>query len=57
MKMFFLNDLQKLDIKVDEENSESSYSLISNKFLEVVNKHALLKKKLLRGNHFPFVTK
>ena len=40
----FLNDLQKLDIKVDEENSESSYSLISNKFLEVVNKHAPLKK-------------
>ena len=53
----FFNDIQKLDIKLDEENSESSYSLISNKFLEVVNKHALLKKKLLRGNHFPFVTK
>ena len=42
---------------VDEENSESSYSLISNKFLEVVNKHAPLKKKVLRGNHSPFVTK
>ena len=32
---------------VDEENSESSYSLISNKFLVVVNKHAPLKKKIL----------
>ena len=32
----FLNDLQKLDIKLDEENSESSYSLILNK--QVVNK-------------------
>ena len=53
----FLNDLQKLDIKLDEKNSESSYSLISNKFLEVVNKHALLKKKVLRGNYSPFVTK
>ena len=41
----FLNDLQKLEIKLDEENSESSYSLISNKFPEVVNKHAPLKKK------------
>ena len=41
----FLNDLQKLEIKLDEENSESSYSLISNKFLKVVNKHAPLKKK------------
>ena len=53
----FLNNLQKLGIKLDEENSESSYSLISNKFLEVVNKHAPLKKKVLRGNHSPFVTK
>ena len=53
----FLNDLQKLEIKVDEENSESSYSLISNKFLEVVNKHAPSKKNFLRGNHSPFVTK
>ena len=41
----FLNNLQKLGIKLDEENSESSYSLISNKFPEVVNKHAPLKKK------------
>ena len=57
MKMFFLNDLQKLDIKVDEENSESSYSLISNNFLEVVDKHAVTKKKNLKGNHSPFVTK
>ena len=55
--MFFLNDLQKLDIKVDEENSESSYSLISNNFLEVVDKHAVTKKKNLKGNHSPFVTK
>ena len=53
----FLNNLQKLGIKLDEENSESSYSLISNKFLWVVKKHALLKKKKLRGNHSPFVTK
>ena len=53
----FLNDLNKLDIKLDEENSESSYSLISNKFPEVVNKHVPLKKKNLRGNDSPFVTK
>ena len=53
----FLNDLQKLDIKLDKENSESNYSLISNKFLEVVNKHAPLKKKILKGNHAPLATK
>ena len=38
-------------------NSESSYSLIPNEFLEVVNKHAPLKKKILGGNHSLFVTK
>ena len=32
---------------VDEENSESSYSLTSNKFLVVVNKQAPLKKNIL----------
>ena len=53
----FLNESQKLDIKLDEKNSESSYPLISNKFLEVVNKNAPLKKNILRGNHSPFVTK
>ena len=52
----FLNDLQKLEIKLDEQNSESSYSLSSNKFLEVLKKHAPLKKKVLKGNHSPFVS-
>ena len=32
---------------VDEEDSESSYSLTSNKFLVVLNKQAPLKKKIL----------
>ena len=53
----FLNDLQKIEIKLDEQNSESSYSLSSNKFLEVLKKHAPLKKKVLKGNHSPFVSK
>ena len=53
----FLNDLRKLEIKLDEQNSESSYSLISNKFLEVLKKHAPLKKKVLKGNHSPSVSK
>ena len=42
----FLNDLHKPDIiKLEEENSESSYSLISNEFLEVVNKYAPSRRK------------
>ena len=43
----FFNDLHKLNITLDEEISEKvdeeiSYSLISNKVLEVVNKQAPL---------------
>ena len=46
-----------MNMIVDEEHSESSYLLISYKFLEVVNKHAPLKEKILRGTHSLFVTK
>ena len=46
-----------MNMIMDEEHSESSYLLISYKFLEVVNKHALLKEKTLRGIHPLFVTK
>ena len=44
-------------MKLHEETSESSYSLLSSKFLEVISKFAPLKKNILRGNHSPFVTK
>ena len=50
----FLNDLQKLEIKLDEENSESCYSLISNKFSRDCKQTCSVKEKVLRGNHFPF---
>ena len=46
-----------MNMIIDEEHSESSYLLISYKFLEVVNKHAPLKEKILRGIHSFFVTK
>ena len=53
----FLNDLQKLEVKLDEENSKSSYSLISIKFLEVVNEHAPLKKKGFKRQPLSFRNK
>ena len=33
------------------------YTSFEEKFLEVLNKHATLKKKVLRANHAPYVTK
>ena len=37
MKMFFLMTKKKLDIKLHEENTEGSYSLISNKNCKIIS--------------------
>ena len=42
-------------ISFDNENSNQNYNVLSNRFLEVVNVHALLKTKIVRGNDAPFV--
>ena len=53
----FLNDLNKTMISFDNENPNQNYNVLSNRFLEVVNVHALLKTKIVRGNDAPFVDK
>ena len=53
----FLNDLNKTIISFDNENPNQNYNVLSNRFLEVVNVHALLKTKIVRGNNAPFVDK
>ena len=35
----------------------NSYETFELEFLEVLNKHALLKKRFVRTNHVPFMTK
>ena len=52
----FLNDLNKTIISFDNENPNQNY-VLSNRFLEVVNDHAPLKTKIIRGNDTPFVDK
>ena len=37
--------------------SIKSYGLFENAFLETLNKHAPIKKKMLRANHAPYITK
>ena len=41
-------------VKLDEENSESSYSLISNKFLEVVKQTCSMKEKSFKRQPISF---
>ena len=56
-KSKFFNDLNKTIITFDNENSNQNYNVLSNRFLEVVNIHAPLKTKFVRGNDAPFVDK
>ena len=53
----FLNDLSKIIITFDNKNPNQDYNVLKNRFLEVVNVHASLKTKIVRGNDSPFVDK
>ena len=49
----FLSDLNSIDVRLDKENPNQCYDLLTKSFLE----HAPLKKKTIRGNHASFVNK
>ena len=53
----FLEDLNSTDVSLNTDEPNENYSFITDKFLNVVNRHAPLKKKTLRGNQAPFLTK
>ena len=55
----FLSDLQAapFDHVLDLPNSEMAYNKFKSLFDKVVEKHVPLKKKVLRGNQAPFMTK
>ena len=52
-------DRTKFKNNLNEKLSEgiSNYESFETTFIEVLNKHAPLKKKLLRANHAPYITK
>ena len=39
------------------ENKEATYETFKDMFMSVIDKHAPLKTRLIRGNHAPFVDK
>ena len=53
----FLNDLKEKNIKIDEKDPKQNYQSFTKTFLTFVNKHAPLKKRIMRGNKAPFMTK
>ena len=52
-----LNDVAKLKFELGSKDPHKGYDTITNNFLNVVNKHAPLKKKPIRGNDTPFRNK
>ena len=56
-KMFheekFLKDLKETNIIIDEKDPNQNYQSLTKTFLKFVNKHAPLKKRIVRGNQTP----
>jgi len=54
----FNNNLFKDDLKIMlHSNTQSDYTVFETIFLKILNKHAPLKKKVIRANHAPYITK
>ena len=53
----FLNDLKETNIVMKEKDPKQIYQSLTKNILTVVNKHAPLRKKIVRGIQSPFMTK
>ena len=53
----FLNDLNNINVRLNKENPNQCYDSLTTSVLEVVNRHAPLKKKTIKVNHASFVNK
>ena len=53
----FLSDVKETYFSFKTSNPDENYSVLTNVFSNIVNIHALLKKKILRGNKAPFMNK
>ena len=53
----FLCSLKKANFDFFKNDANQNYNLLTNKFLGIVNKHAPLKKKFVRGNNAPFMNR
>lgn len=53
----FLFELKNLNLSLNPANQHQCHDQIINEFLEVVKKHASIKKKTVGGNDTPFMNK
>ena len=53
----FLNDVRDLDLQPRENDPDHFYCCLTNRFRALVDKHAPLKTRILRGNTAPFMNK
>ena len=53
----FLEEVKNTDFRLNSDDPNENYELITNVFSNIVEKHTSLKKKFLRGNQAPFMTK
>ena len=53
----FLTDVENTNFNCDGEDPNRNYDNLVDTFIEIVDKHAPLKTKFLRGNEAPFMNK
>ena len=53
----FLEDVKNTNFCFNSDNPNENYELITDLFSKIINKHAPLKKKFLRGIEAPFLNK
>ena len=53
----FLSDVKEADFSFKTSNPDENYLVLTNVFSNIVNIHAPLKRKILRGNDAPFMNK
>ena len=53
----FIADVKSADFSFETDELNENYSALTNAFSLIVDKHAPLKKKIVRDNHVPFITK
>ena len=53
----FLTDVKEADFSFTTSNPDEKYSVLTNVFSNIVNIHAPLKKKILKGNDALFMKK
>ena len=52
-----IDDVKNADFCFETDDRNENYSDLINTFSLIVEKHAPLKKKIVRGGHAPFITK